>query len=246
MALSTGLSTSNPYVTVTRTATDGEYILTRTVAGVETPVRGTLVVTGGTGFLVDREAPQGVSVTYKSGADTTVVVTNLIGSWLIHPTTQSLDRAVTVEEFPTWSYDVRQDSVTPLGSSRPIVVSDARQSRVGGIKLFVNGATEVTNLTATLSSTRVLLLSTRNVRAPHLWVAVGKEQWEPIGKAYNESLWHVDLDLTEVDRPEQVSSGVVTWLDVEVRYPGTDGFDDLGAMYGTFDAFWADAANWTS
>ena len=48
MTLSMAQTPGSPYVTVTKTGTDGPFTVTRTVGGVTTPVRGVLTVTGGT------------------------------------------------------------------------------------------------------------------------------------------------------------------------------------------------------
>lgn len=246
MTLTATPSTTTPYVTLVKTGTDGEYAVTRTVAGVVSPVRGTLVVSGGTGNLIDREAPQGVSALYTAGADTDTKTTPSVGAWLIHPTTSSLDTAVVVQSYPEWRRDVPQDSVTPLGSKHPIVVSGTRQARQGDVALFVDGNTPAGKVEAILESSRVLLLSTNHYQAGAMWVVVGSDSWSPLNPAKAAASWTVTLPLTEIDRPETISSGVVTWLDVAIRFPGSDGFDDLATTYGTFDNFWADAENWTS
>jgi len=244
MSVTMGQTPGSPYVTVTKTGTDGDYSVTRTVAGVITPVRGTLTVTAGTGNLVDREAPQGTSVTYTVGAETsTPTVTLSVGSYLIHPTNSSLDMAVMVGDYPTWTRRVAQDTFLPLGSGKPIVVSGARGAREGGgFSVMVRSAAESTALEALLESSRILLLSTVQYRAPYLWVAVGDESWEPLTKGASDVLWRVTLPLTEIDRPEVTTSGRVTWLDVAAR--GYDTWTELDAAYGTWDVFLADAATW--
>lgn len=245
MALTMGQTAGSPYVTLTKTGTDGEYTVTRAVAGVSTPVRGTITVTGGTGTLVDREAPQATLVQYTSGGESTASTTTLsVGTYLIHPATQALDRQVLVGSWPDWSRDVRQDSVTPLGSRFPVVVSDVRQGRVGsGFTLILQDAAAATGLENLLNSTRLVLVSTNHYNAPYMWATVGEESWKAINPPRSTPYWMVTMTLTEVARPDVTSSGVVTWLDVANRYAT---WNDLAADYPTWESLIADSANWTS
>lgn len=246
MSVTMGQTPGSPYVTVTKTGTNGDYTVTRTVAGVVTPVRGVLTVAGGTGNLVDREAPQGLSVTYTVGGESsTPTVTLSVGSYLIHPTNSALDMAVMVAEYPTWQRSTPTDVFRPLGSATPIVVSGTRGAREGSeFSVLVRSAAEATALDALLESTRIVLLSTLQYRAPYVWAAIGEESWEPLTKGPADVLWRVRLPLTEIARPEVTSSGRVAWLDVAAR--GYDTWTELDAQYGTWPVFLADAATWTS
>lgn len=244
MALSMGQTAGSPYVTLTKTGTNGIFDVTRTVAGVVTPVRGTLTVAAGTGALVDREAPQGTLVQYNAGADSTSGTTNVVGTYLIHPTNSALDVKVVVESYPAWTRPVAQEVFRPLGASTPIVVSGKRGKREGsGFRVVCEGDTATNALAAILESSRVLLLSTADYPAGYMWVAVGEESWQWVSHGRTDTLWRVDLPLTEIARPEVTTSGRVTWLDVAARYPTCT---DLHARYGTWEAFLADVPNWTT
>lgn len=243
MALSMAQSAGSPYVTLTKTGVDGIYDVARTVAGVTTPVRGSLTVTAGTGTLVDREAPQGVLVSYTSGVDSTSGITSRAGSFLIHPTNSALDIKVQVSEYPTWGREVAEDVFQPLGGAPAIVISQPRRGRVGTVRLNVDSAAAVTALEAFLTSTRLALLSTYDYPAPYLWVAMGSESWTPMTRISDDPFWQVEIPLRETARPEVVSSDRVTWLDVAGRYAT---WNDLAAEYGTWEAFLADVPNWTA
>jgi hypothetical protein len=168
--------------------------------------------------------------------------------YLIHPALpDTLSVAILPMEWPNWSRPVRQDVADVLGVGAPVVVTDVRGTRQGTLAIALRSAAEVTALNALLDSTRVLFLNAnRYPAAGGVWVAVGDETWEALEVkigATTVPLWKVSLPLQEIDRPEITSSGEVTWLDVAARYAT---FDLLGAAYTTFDAFWADAVNWTS
>lgn len=243
MALAMSQTAGSPRVTLTKTGTNGDFSVTRTVAGVSTPVRGTLTVTAGTGTLVDREAPQGVSVTYTAGADSTSGTTLSVGSYLIHPATQSLDTRILVAEFPEWTRPVSQEVLRPESRDTPIVVTGRRSSRTGDLVVQVNGPSEAAALDALLSSTRFLLLSTTRYQARYVWVAVGDEEWQSQTKDPNGDLWRLTLPVTEIERPGVISSGQVTLGDVAARYAT---IQDLLTAYpgGTIQTLITDSATW--
>lgn len=255
--------TGAPAVDVVVVWTTGPTTVTieRNVAGAWTPLRfgnpATLVAN--TVTVRDYEVPDNTSVTYRAypvGAvgsavtSTPAVTVPERGAWLIHPAfpdTLSAGPLITAANgWPKWTRAARQDVAQILGVATPVVVDDVRGSRVGTWSIILQSAAEATTLDTLLTSTRVMLLNTNRYPAPYVWVAVGDETWTPLTPriaAATTPLWQVDLPLLEVARPDVTSSGEVTWLDVSARYAT---FDLLAARYTTFDAFWVDAATWTS
>lgn len=249
MALSMGQTAGSPYVTLTKTGINGDFTVTRTVAGVTTPVRGTLTVAGGTGVLVDREAPQGTSVQYNAGADSTSGTTLSVGSWLIHPTNSALDTRVYIEKYPTLGYAVPEESLTPLGATEAIVVSGKRQARRATLPLILRNATDEAAVTALLRATRVALLSTNHYALRYAWISMGPEDWEPLAPGPSDVLWRVSIPVTETGRPTVTTSGKVTWLDVAARLvalgqPAT--IQGASDQWGTWQALLDDAATWNN
>lgn len=230
----------------------------RSVAtGVWVPLRfgNPATLSAGAVTVRDYEVPDNVAATYRVypvGAPGSAVTGGPVtvpdrGTWLIHPASpDTLSATFLVLQWPVLTRPARQDVATILGVANPVVATDIRGGRTGVLSLLVRSAAEATNLDSLLGSTRVILLNSNRYPAPYLWCAVGDETWTPLEVkvgALTTPLWRVDLPLTEVDRPSITSSGEVTWLDVAARYAT---FDLLGAAYTTFDAFWADAVNWTS
>lgn len=229
-----------------------------TVSGVWVPLRfGNPATLVGTSVTVrDYEVPDNVAATYRAypaGAPSSAVTGGPVTvpertPYLIHPAApDTLSVPILVMEWPTWSRPVRQDTAAVLGVAAPVVVTDVRATRQGPLAIALRSAADVTALNTLLASTRVLFLNAnRYPAAGGVWVAVGDEEWEALEVkigATTVPFWKVTLPLQEIDRPATTSSGEVTWLDVAARYAT---FDLLGAAYTTFDAFWADAVNWTS
>lgn len=243
-------------VTVVWTAA-GTVTIERGVGGVWTPLRtspATLVAD--TVTVRDYEVPDNTAVTYRTypvgAAIGTAVTSGSVtvpdrGVWLIHPgKPDTLSVQVIVQQWPTWTRAVTQDVAYPLGTPTPVVVTDVRQARTGALTVIVQSLAAATALDALLADTRVMLVNANRYPAPYVWVAVGEETWEPLEVkvgAATVPMWGITLPLTEIVRPSITSSGEVTWIDVSARYAT---FDLLAAQYGTFDAFWTDAATWTT
>jgi hypothetical protein len=228
------------------------------VTGVWVPLRfgNPATLAAGSVTIRDYEVPDNVAATYRTypaGAPSSAVTGGPVTvpertPYLIHPAfPDTLSVSFLPMEWPKWSRPVRQETTTILGVAAPVVVTDVRSTRQGTLGIVIRSAAEEVALNTLLDSTRVLFLNAnRYPSAGGVWVAVGDEDWTALEVkigATTVPFWRVDLPLQEIDRPATLSSGEVTWLDVSARYAT---FDLLAAAYTTFDAFWVDAATWTS
>ncbi len=204
------------------------FTIYRVSGGVRTPLRtATSVLTGGalSGSFTDNEAPLGVSLTYVLNADGSDVATSNVVSltylpstfWLKDPTSPNLNIQTAVVSMDDVTRPARVlAKADVLGRATPIVITDVRGSRTGGMTLLTTDSPGQTNLVNLFADGGVLFFQAPpNYGFPDMYF-IGedlKEHWGGIASNYAH-LW--SFTFTEVAAPASTTNvaALNTWAQV--------------------------------
>lgn len=196
---------------------DGEV----TWEAVRTLLDGALVEADGSGdaTIYDREAPNGVDVSYRVralhdyglgayGISSWTEVTGQWSSqswWLRHPTDPTLDveaLPMRTTSAPGYSRAKRQTALQPLGASTPVVISDTPASKTGTLVIRTDSEDErVAMETLLATSSPVLIRAPDSEAFESRWASIGDHDYALlIDKAWMDS-GNFTLPWTEVSRP---------------------------------------------
>lgn len=246
--------TTPPRVQVTATdvpVAPGTATLYRVADGQRVAVRGMLATpTTAAVFVVnDYEAPFGVPLTYvlalaytdgtTEEVESGPVTVEAASAWVSHPITGQ-GVALTIADWPEFTYTSRQTVVPVAGRAAPIVVSDVRLAASSSLVLLTRTREDLAALRGLLDTGDVL-----HVRAPcpaveEAYVAVGdvvETRVKPTSRDLDPKPagadWRRLLTLTvqAVDRPTPgIAAYVDTLADLAAYVPGT--LADLADAFG--------------
>lgn len=205
-------------VTVEAGRTDGAAYTGNTLAGAWTGTPGlSASVLAATVTVADGECPLDVAVSYllvnprfAGGriASPASLLPSLDRTWLTHPGTPGVPRAVSVRETPVLERGIDRGVFRPMGRRRPVVITGSqRWAPSGTIGFNALSAADRAWLDQVLDDGAPLLLRTPgSYHFADRWLSLGAVSEDPEKRLAYQDAWLVSAPFDEVDPPSALVS----------------------------------------